>query len=83
MKAFDFQAVESVFRKADSHRLLEHQFYQVLNAAGIPTPVWFFWERGKDITREILEDFPGERVVLKIVSPLITHKSDVGGVRFV
>lgn len=83
MKAFDFQEIESVFRKADSFRLLEHQFYRVLNAAGISTPVWFFLEKGKDITREILENFPGERVVLKIASPLITHKSDVGGVRFV
>jgi acyl-CoA synthetase (NDP forming) len=29
----------------------------------------------------MLEKIPGEKIVLKIISPSITHKSDVGGVK--
>lgn len=83
MKNIDFRTVESVFSGAESPWLLEHQVYRLLNAAGIATPVWYFLETGEEMRPEILEGFPGDQVVLKIVSPLIIHKSDVGGVKFV
>jgi hypothetical protein len=36
---------------------------------------------GTPLTRELLDRLPGERVVLKVESPVILHKSDLGGVR--
>jgi acyl-CoA synthetase (NDP forming) len=83
MKEIDFKAAESIFRDAESPQLLEHQVYQLLNAAGMATPVWFFLEKGKKLFPENLERFSGERVIVKIASPVITHKSDAGGVKFV
>jgi acyl-CoA synthetase (NDP forming) len=83
MKGIDFKAVESVFSDAEASVLLEHQVYRLLDAAGIAVPAWFFLKKENKLRPEDLAAFPGERLVLKIASPLITHKSDVGGVAFV
>ncbi len=82
MKKIDFHAVESVFQQAESFQLLEHQVYGILNAAGVKTPAWYYFARGDTLDPEVLGRIPGNQVVLKVVSPLIQHKSDVGGVRF-
>lgn len=71
-------------RKAGRSALLEHEVYAVLAAAGLDVPRFAYWagEPGTALTDEVaslLERAPGE-VVLKIVSPQILHKSDVGGV---
>lgn len=71
-------------RTAGRSALLEHEVYAVLAAAGFDVPRFAYWagEPGtsvpEDVTR-LLEEAPGE-VILKIVSPEILHKSDVGGV---
>jgi hypothetical protein len=39
--------------------------------------------RGARVADEELVAIPGERAVLKIVSPTIVHKTEVGGVRIV
>ncbi len=67
--------------------LLEHEVYEILGSAGIETPRCSFWpgDPGEGMPEEIrrgISEFPGERVVLKIVSPQILHKSDVGGLAF-
>lgn len=59
-------------------KLLEHEAYGLVKAYGIPVP-----EVGLAKTPEEAGDIAekiGYPVVLKIVSPDITHKSDVGGV---
>ena len=71
-------------RKAGRSALLEHEVYAVLQAAGLDVPRFAYWagEPGPALPHEVaslLETAPGE-VVLKIVSPEILHKSDVGGV---
>jgi acyl-CoA synthetase (NDP forming) len=62
--------------------LLEHEVYEVLRAAGIPVPRHVFVPSGRAVTRKELGSLKTDSVVLKIVSPLIVHKSDVGGVAF-
>jgi len=78
--------VESIFERAEKdgrNFLLEHQVYALLRDLGIDTPRFFFVKKGERATREKLSALSSDRVVLKIVSPQIVHKSDVGGVAFV
>ncbi len=79
----DFAAIEAVFRKAEYAALLEHEMYAVLQAMGVQTPRHLFLPAGSRISDSNLADLPGRHLVLKVVSPGILHKSDVGGVRFV
>ncbi len=59
-------------------KLLEHESMQLLEAFGIPVAPYGF-ARSEDEAAEIAEKI-GYPVVLKVVSPDISHKSDVGGV---
>lgn len=71
-------------RRAGRSALLEHEVYAVLVSAGFDVPRFAYWE-GEPGTAvpegvaRLLESVSGG-VVLKIVSPEILHKSDVGGV---
>ena len=62
--------------------LLETEVYEVLKEAGIPAPRHIFIPAGKAVTRTDLRALGTGQVVVKIVSPLVVHKSDVGGVAF-
>ena len=80
-------AIERILAKAagDGRSVLfEHEVYDVLKemgAASAPTTV--FVPAGEKIPAGAVENLEGDRVVIKVVSEDITHKSDVGGVRFV
>ena len=63
--------------------LLEPEVYDVLKEAGIPAPRHVFVPAGRAVGRKDLTGLGAADVVLKVVSPLIIHKSDVGGVAFV
>jgi acyl-CoA synthetase (NDP forming) len=64
--------------------LFEHEVYDLLRNLGSETPPRNILLRaGTRPADEELLSLPGDRVVLKIVSPYIVHKSDVGGVRVV
>jgi acyl-CoA synthetase (NDP forming) len=88
------EQVESILSaaRADGRTaLFEHEVYSILGAAGIDTPRWVFWPAERDVldtgalspvVRSFLGDISAERLVLKIVSPQILHKSDVGGLAF-
>ncbi|GAB3038177.1 acetate--CoA ligase family protein [Natronobiforma cellulositropha] len=52
---------------------------ELLDAYGIPIPTGEVVD-GPDEARAVAESIPGD-VVMKIVSPDISHKSDIGGVR--
>ncbi len=63
--------------------LFEHEVYALLSFMGLAsTPKTVFVEAGGRLAVDDLEDFRGDQVVIKVVSPNITHKSDVGGVKF-
>lgn len=63
--------------------LLEPEIYQVLNLLHVATPKFVFIQSLEQITPTVLETLPGDHIVVKIVSPQIFHKTDVGGVRIV
>ncbi len=59
-------------------RLLEHEALALVAAYGVPVPQWRLArspEEAAEAAREL-----GGTLVLKIVSPQVVHKSDVGGV---
>lgn len=65
-------------------QLFEHEVYTLIELVGaIAPPRYVFVPAGETLAETALADFPGERVVLKLVSPDVVHKSDVGAVRFV
>jgi acyl-CoA synthetase (NDP forming) len=60
--------------------LLEPEVYAVLRDAGIDVPRHALLATDGKVTRKALTALGADKVVVKIVSPLVIHKSDVGGV---
>jgi acyl-CoA synthetase (NDP forming) len=75
--------ITQVFGTARRHGrdvLLETESLQLLAALGLPAPAHVFVGSAADVTSVTLDRLAGEKVVVKVVSPQILHKSDVGGV---
>lgn len=69
---------------ANRNFLFEYEVYEFMRLTGSETvPQCVLLPKGIHLDQEQLLAIPGDTVVLKIVSPLIVHKSDVGGVRIV
>jgi len=79
----DFAAIEELFQRVGDGALLEHEVYALLQALGIEPPLHIFCAAGESLSDRDLSVLPGPRVVVKVASRDITHKSDVGGVRWV
>jgi acyl-CoA synthetase (NDP forming) len=78
-------AITRIFETAEKDGrslLLEHEVYELLGRAGLAAPKHVFVPKGRSVRREDLAALGSSSVVLKVVSPLILHKSDAGGVRF-
>ncbi|MCW5942116.1 MAG: indolepyruvate oxidoreductase subunit beta [Fimbriimonadaceae bacterium] len=80
-------AFESVLLDAyheGRRQLYEHEVYRLIELVGaISPPRHVFVPKGSAVSAESLAGFPGERVVCKLVSPNVVHKSDAGAVVFV
>ncbi len=63
--------------------LLDTEGLEVLDALGFAVPAHVFVRASTDVISAPLAALPGDRVVVKVVSPRILHKSDVGGVAIV
>lgn len=63
--------------------LLEPEVYQVMKEAGLAPPRHVVVPVDRPAGRKDLGGLGGPKVAVKIVSPLVIHKSDVGGVAFV
>jgi indolepyruvate ferredoxin oxidoreductase beta subunit len=62
-------------------QLYEHEVYKLIELVGaISPPRHLFIPKGSTVSAEMLLNFPGERIVLKLVSPDVVHKSDAGAV---
>ena len=83
----DFDQLDQVLQSAaDAGRgqLFEYETYTLLQAIGAESvPTTRLWTPRAILDNEEISAFSGDKVVLKIVSPFIVHKSDVGGVRIV
>jgi acyl-CoA synthetase (NDP forming) len=74
------RAVVAAAREQGRSVLLEIEGLMVLEALGIPAPAYLFVRNSAEAGAADLSRFRGERVVVKVISPRILHKSDVGGV---
>ncbi len=63
--------------------LLETEGLELLKQIGIPVPAYHFVPAGRSLSAGALKRIPSASVVVKIVSPEILHKSDLGGIRIV
>jgi acyl-CoA synthetase (NDP forming) len=64
--------------------LFEHENYTLLEQAGVPgNRKTTLVTAPDDISETMLDEYPGDTIVLKIVAPVIVHKTDVGGVAVV
>ncbi|MBI3832856.1 MAG: indolepyruvate oxidoreductase subunit beta [Planctomycetes bacterium] len=87
LSAAEESGISQVLQKAlleGRSSLFEHEVYQIVELAGAISPPRHRVIRPAETVRQAdIDSFPGDRVVLKIISRDITHKSDVGGVVFV
>lgn len=82
------RAILAAARRAGRTTLLEPEGLAVLAAAGIAVPRWRFTRKeaapdGSWLAGVDLDDLSGERVVVKVVSSRIAHKTEVGGIAIV
>ena len=85
--AIEFDHITELFRAAEEdgrNFLFEYEVYNLLSLSGAETPPKsILIPKGTRPCEEELMALPGEKAVLKIVSPTIVHKTEVGGVRIV
>jgi acyl-CoA synthetase (NDP forming) len=61
--------------------LLEHETYTFLASAGLQSAYpCHLVKTAQEFTQDLLDQFNEDTIILKVVSPYISHKSDVGGV---
>ncbi len=74
--------LESV-QKQNRRQMFEYEVYELLQQGGIAPPRHVFVATGQKIDGALLKNITTERVVLKVVSAEIVHKTEAGGVVFV
>jgi acyl-CoA synthetase (NDP forming) len=81
----DFTGITELLNNASGngrHFLFEYEVYDFVRFVGGETPPQFYLVKKEErLDPEKLAEIPGGQVVVKIVSPFILHKSDVGGVK--
>jgi len=83
----DFKSITQMLEtaeKEDRQFLYEYEVYRLLSKSGAETPPQInFIPRGSRPFDDAINALPGDKAVLKIVSPYIIHKTEVGGVNIV
>jgi len=81
---FDEERISAILTRANARResvLLETEGFEILDALGFKTTPSFFVRNAEEIGSR--RSLSGDKVVVKVVSRDILHKSDVGGVAIV
>lgn len=74
----------SGIRDRGRSRLFEHEVYEVIErAGGIDPPRHVFWAVDAAWPQAEVEELPGRKTVLKLVSPDVIHKTEANAVRIV
>ncbi|MBU8922971.1 MAG: acetate--CoA ligase family protein [Bacteroidales bacterium] len=60
--------------------IYEHEAYSILDTAGFHTPRTSFYTKISQIPDSGAPDMPGDRVVCKLISPEMPHRSEFGGI---
>jgi len=83
----DFTDITTQMKNASENQrysLFEHEVYALLDYTGaVMAPICQMTTKSGAVNDEQLAHFKGDKVVLKIVSPNITHKTEAGGVKVV
>ena len=83
----DYTKIAEIFKNAENNgrnMLFEHEVYDLLALSGSETPPkCIFIPKEVKPNAENLTALAGEKTVIKIVSPYILHKTEVGGVRII
>lgn len=77
------RALAEAARAAGRDVLLETEGYALVRSLGLGVPVHEVVTDADEAAILDLRTFPSDRLVVKVLSPQILHKSDVGGVRVV
>lgn len=80
------RAIDQVFEDAHAegrHTLHEHEVYRLLEIMQIETPVHRVVTDLTDVTPALLSEFRGGHVMVKVISPQISHKKRAGGIAHV
>ena len=84
----NLNAIEAILEKARSEKraaLLEPEVYEILGLAGLPAPKYLFYPMpdldASAAALDIASRLEGSKVVIKIVSSKILHKTESGGVK--
>ena len=77
------RAIVAGARQEHRAALLEPEGLALLAAAGIAVPHWRFVRDVGELASVDLDAFPGDTVVVKVVSSGIVHKTEAGGVAIV
>ncbi|MDM8515965.1 acetate--CoA ligase family protein [Desulfobacterales bacterium HSG16] len=80
----DFTGIENLFKNAfDEGRnfLYEYEVYELIRLIGSETPLrYHFHPKDSRLDIKKIDQMPGDKLVIKVVSESISHKSEVGGV---
>jgi len=81
-----YRSINNLLKRAEAEgrsHLLEPEVYSIFKQIGLRVPKFIYISSEKWPDPEKLKQLRTSEVVIKVVSPLILHKTDVGGVRFV
>ena len=76
----EIQTITNAARSDGREVLLEPEGLSILQAMDIPTPHHERVDDAAHVSTVDLSKYPGDKVVVKVVSPDILHKSEAGGV---
>ena len=78
--------IKNIFGHAKNQKrdvLLEPEGLAVLELMGIPIPKYIFLKTDEDSTKVNLENFSTDKLVAKVVSSEIWHKTDMGAIQII